>query len=130
MNAALLNLIRKVHYLTNCVVPYKPRETECPVCKLISTVDRNSVKVLKTVEGIRYCECLKCGSHFRAFKEPAKKAKLEKVQKICTDKKESVKNELKAGKKANGNQLTGSRTRSGKQCHRGNTKRSSVVSDK
>lgn len=130
MNPTILQTIKKIYFLSSRVVPYRPRETVCPVCEFLGTVDRSSVKVLKTApDGIRYCECLKCGSHFRAFQEPCK-TKIEKVQKSCTNKGLSVKTEVKAGKKGNGDKLTGSRTRSSKRSDRSNSKRRTELSDK
>lgn len=120
MNPVILKILKKVYFLSSRVVIFKPRETVCPVCEYLSMVDKTSVRVLRTSkEGIRYCECEKCGSHFRAFKEVSED-KIEKVQQSCTNKEKSVKTKSKAGK-TDVDKHSRSRTSTGKQCNRGNS---------
>lgn len=128
MNLAVLKLIKKVYFLTSKVVEYKPRETICPICEFLSIVEKSSVKVLKSSrDGIRYCECTKCGSHFRAYREGSSK-KIEKVQLNCTNSRKSVKTKSKAGK-TDDNKLGRTGTTGSKQRNRSNSKRSTKLSD-
>lgn len=128
MNTKYLFFLRKVYYLTSRVVPFLPRETVCPVCEYLGIVDKSSVKVIKTSnDGIRYCECIKCGSHFRAYGENSD-AKLEKVQNLCTDAEKSVTPKLKAGE-TDGNKFSPGRIKCGKRGNRSNSKRRTKLSD-
>lgn len=129
MNNKIIKVIRKIYYLTSCVVPFTPRETICPVCKFLGLTEKNSVKVLKTTsDGFRYCECIKCGSHFRAFAEN-QDAKLEKVQNLCTKEEKSVKPKAKASETDNVINKPTTRTKRGKRRNKCDTRRCTKLSD-
>lgn len=104
MNYHIISLIRKLREESNRVVKFVSRGTPCPVCEYLGM--RGQVKTLRTgSDGIRYCECQLCGTHFRAYSEKTKEIEIEKVQLSCTSEKKTNKLKMKAkgkGKTKNG----------------------------
>ena len=95
MNPMILEILKRAEIEKKKLVRFSPRQTECPVCRFFGFDSKGSVRTLKTnPDGVRYCECSKCGSHFRAVEE---KPEIEKVQLCCTSEKKQnkIKNEKK-----------------------------------
>ena len=95
MNPMILEILKRAEIEKKKLVKFSPRQTECPVCRFFGFESKGSVRILKTnSDGVRYCECSKCGSHFRAVEE---KTEIEKVQLSCTSEKKGykIKNEKK-----------------------------------
>ena len=88
MNPKILNLLKRLHVEKDKTVEFVPRQTICPVCRYLGFDSAGMVKTLRTgPDGVRYCECSKCGFHFRAISEKGinkENDKIEKVQDSCT----------------------------------------------
>ena len=88
MNPMILEILKRAELEKKRLVRFEPRKTICPVCRFFGFVSEGSVRTLKTSpDGVRYCECSKCGSHFRALPDVDK---IEKVQLSCTNAPELV----------------------------------------
>lgn len=113
MNPMILEILKRAELEKKRLVKFESRRTVCPVCRFFGFDSVGSVRTLKTApDGVRYCECSKCGSHFRAIGTD----EIEKVQIDCTSQSDMVtlKNEKsKKGAGKNGKH-TGRRTKRGK----------------
>ena len=88
MNPMILEIIKRAELEKKRLVRFESRRTVCPVCRFFGFDSVGSVRTLKTApDGIRYCECSKCGSHFRAL---GTTEEIEKVQLDCTSQSDMV----------------------------------------
>lgn len=69
MNPKVLKFVKRIYIEQKRVVDFVPRGTICPVCEYLEMADPKTIRIIKTVGETRYCECLQCGCHFRAYAE-------------------------------------------------------------